>query len=186
MVETDSWESWGLPCVAVGPVLGPLSLRGLVIHCAGGRGGRGVLWVMVLWRVGLVRPASSATLERAGKWTANSAPVLSSPQRNLRFPHPNTRQPLFYFFSLYTYQIWPLIEMGLYDIQSLCPASWLSVGFLRVIHVVMVSVLHSFYRQILVAFHWMDRPLAACLVDIGLFSLWAVRSDALWINFLYT
>ena len=46
-----------------------------------------------------------------------------------------------------------IIEMGLYDIQSLCPASSLSVGFLRVIHVVMVSVLHSFYRQILVAFH---------------------------------
>ena len=43
MVERDSWEPWGLPCVAVGPVLGPLSLRGLVFHCAGGRGGRGVL-----------------------------------------------------------------------------------------------------------------------------------------------
>ena len=66
LVERESWEPWGLPCVAVGCVVGPLSVRGLVFDCAGGRSGRGVLWVMVVWRVGHVRPVSSATLEKGG------------------------------------------------------------------------------------------------------------------------
>lgn len=78
LVERERWEPWGLPCAAVGCVLGPLSGRGLVFECAGGRGGRGVLWVTVVWwRVGRARAVSSATLERVGTWTANSALVVS-------------------------------------------------------------------------------------------------------------